>query len=176
MHILSPVTDNCSSWISGRGRMAVEMFSWPSLLEKMFGLAPIFDAGVTFGEKWHQKLSLWYQIDILTSCTSHLTPPATFPSPGRVHGNSGRVCKKMSWVNMINGWDITFKIMLLNMWQYCHKVICKELCIPVIDQWNVPFHQRSWLGSLYHHQRSGNNKISEILYNYYKTPEYVGLH
>ena len=26
MHILSPVTDNCSSWISGRGRMAVEMF------------------------------------------------------------------------------------------------------------------------------------------------------
>ena len=35
MHILSPVTDNCSSWISGRGRMAVEMFSWPSLHERM---------------------------------------------------------------------------------------------------------------------------------------------
>ena len=32
----SPVTDNCcSSWISGRGRMAVEMFSWPSLHERM---------------------------------------------------------------------------------------------------------------------------------------------
>ena len=31
MHILSSVTDNCSSWISGRGRMAVEMFSWPSV-------------------------------------------------------------------------------------------------------------------------------------------------
>ena len=30
VHILSPVTDNCSSWISGRGRVAVEMFSWPS--------------------------------------------------------------------------------------------------------------------------------------------------
>ena len=29
------VTDNCSSWISGRGRMAVEMFSWPSLHERM---------------------------------------------------------------------------------------------------------------------------------------------
>ena len=27
VHILSPVTDNCSSWFSGRGRMAVEMFS-----------------------------------------------------------------------------------------------------------------------------------------------------
>ena len=24
---ISPVTDNCSSWISGRGRMAIEMFS-----------------------------------------------------------------------------------------------------------------------------------------------------
>ena len=35
MHILSPVTDNCSSWISGRRRMAVEMFSWPSLHERM---------------------------------------------------------------------------------------------------------------------------------------------
>ena len=34
VHILSPVTDNCSSWISGRGRMAVEMFSWPSLHKK----------------------------------------------------------------------------------------------------------------------------------------------
>ena len=35
MNILSPVTDNCSSWISGRGRMTVEMFSWPSLHERM---------------------------------------------------------------------------------------------------------------------------------------------
>ena len=29
MHILSPVTDNCPSWISGRERMAVEIISWP---------------------------------------------------------------------------------------------------------------------------------------------------
>ena len=35
MHILLPVTDTCSSWISGRGRMAIEMFSWPSLHERM---------------------------------------------------------------------------------------------------------------------------------------------
>ena len=35
MHIVSPLTDNCSSWISGRGRMVVEMFSWPSLHERM---------------------------------------------------------------------------------------------------------------------------------------------
>ena len=35
VHILSPVTDNCSSWISGRGRMAVEMFSWPNLHERI---------------------------------------------------------------------------------------------------------------------------------------------
>ena len=32
-HIL-PVTDICSSWISRRGRMAVESFLWPSLQEK----------------------------------------------------------------------------------------------------------------------------------------------
>ena len=34
-HILSPLTDNWSSWISGRGRMAVEIISWPNLHEKM---------------------------------------------------------------------------------------------------------------------------------------------
>ena len=28
MHILSPETDNCPSWISGRGRMTVENISW----------------------------------------------------------------------------------------------------------------------------------------------------
>ena len=28
MHILSTVTDRCPSWISGRGRMTVEMISW----------------------------------------------------------------------------------------------------------------------------------------------------
>ena len=35
VHILSPVTDKCSSWISGRRRMAVEMVSWPSLHERI---------------------------------------------------------------------------------------------------------------------------------------------
>ena len=27
--ILSPVTDNCSTWISGRERLIIEMISWP---------------------------------------------------------------------------------------------------------------------------------------------------
>ena len=35
VHILPPVTNNCSSWINGRGRMAVDIFSWPSLHERM---------------------------------------------------------------------------------------------------------------------------------------------
>ena len=35
-HILSPLTDNFSSWISGRGRMAVKIISWPNLHEKMW--------------------------------------------------------------------------------------------------------------------------------------------
>ena len=29
MHMLSPVTDNCPSWINGRERMTVEIVSWP---------------------------------------------------------------------------------------------------------------------------------------------------
>ena len=29
MHILSPVTGNCPSWISGREKMTVEIISWP---------------------------------------------------------------------------------------------------------------------------------------------------
>ena len=35
LHILSPVTDNCSCGFSGRGRMAVKFFSWPSLHKRM---------------------------------------------------------------------------------------------------------------------------------------------
>ena len=35
VYIISPVNENCSTWISGRGRMAVELFSWPSLHEIM---------------------------------------------------------------------------------------------------------------------------------------------
>ena len=38
MHILTPVTDNCSSWISRRGRMAVEIFSWPSFHDVLIEL------------------------------------------------------------------------------------------------------------------------------------------
>ena len=35
VYILSPVIDNCSSWISGRRRMAIEIFSRPNLHERM---------------------------------------------------------------------------------------------------------------------------------------------
>ena len=35
MHILSLVSDNYSSWINERGRMVVEIFSWPSLHKRM---------------------------------------------------------------------------------------------------------------------------------------------
>ena len=36
MPFLSPVNDNCPSWISGRVRMVVEFFSCPSLNERMW--------------------------------------------------------------------------------------------------------------------------------------------
>ena len=36
VRILSPVTDNSLSWISGRERMVVENFSWSNLNERMF--------------------------------------------------------------------------------------------------------------------------------------------
>ena len=35
MHILWPLTNSCSSWISESGRMALEFFSWPSRHERM---------------------------------------------------------------------------------------------------------------------------------------------
>ena len=46
VHILSPVTDNCYSWISGRGRMAVEMFSWPVSTKECAGRGPSVRASV----------------------------------------------------------------------------------------------------------------------------------
>ena len=36
VHILSPVTDNCPSWISGRERMAIEIISWPISMKECF--------------------------------------------------------------------------------------------------------------------------------------------
>ena len=36
MPILSPVTDNCPSWISGRERKVIEIFSWPNLNKRKF--------------------------------------------------------------------------------------------------------------------------------------------
>ena len=47
MHILSPVTDNCPSWISGRERMAVEIISWPISTKdcrQTWGLSPWLSA------------------------------------------------------------------------------------------------------------------------------------
>ena len=35
VHVLSPETDNCPSWISGRERMTVENISWLNLYERM---------------------------------------------------------------------------------------------------------------------------------------------
>ena len=35
VHILSPETDNCPSWISGRERMTLENISWSNLQERM---------------------------------------------------------------------------------------------------------------------------------------------
>ena len=43
LRILSPVTDNCLSWISGRERMAVEIISWPIFTKeccRMWGSNP----------------------------------------------------------------------------------------------------------------------------------------
>ena len=47
--------------------------------------------------KWRQDVQNDVKIVILTSCTRvvlHLSCKTTFPSPGRVHGNPGRACKK----------------------------------------------------------------------------------
>ena len=49
---------------------------------------------------WHQDVQNDVKIVILTSCTRVVLHPScktTFPSPGRVHGNSDRVCKNISF-------------------------------------------------------------------------------
>ena len=68
--------------------------------QEMFGSVPIEDVDVeTFGgndvnmtsehEKWRQNVT-----DIMHEVVLHPSREITFPSPGWVHGNSGRVCKK----------------------------------------------------------------------------------
>ena len=73
----------------------------------------------------HQKWRLNVKFVTLTSCTRNVLHPSfkmTFPSPGRIHGNSGRVCKKKAFLHtgpefpwsrpglgnaVLNGWSKT---------------------------------------------------------------------
>ena len=72
--------------------------------QEKFGTAPILSVDVeTFGGNWRQYVKNDVKIVILTSCTRVVLQPSCktiFPSPGRVHGNPGRVCKK-GFVNTV---------------------------------------------------------------------------
>ena len=86
------------------------------LNHEMFGLAPLLYVGVkTFGGKWRQhdvKTSKWrenrhpavvHESRLTTSPPPHPSSSCktTLSNPGRVHRNSGRVCKEMLFL-----WDI----------------------------------------------------------------------
>ena len=63
VNTLSLGIDNCSSWISGRGRMAVEIFSWPNLHERMCRTCAelgvwTMKSGQTLFELRHEKTCL----------------------------------------------------------------------------------------------------------------------
>ena len=58
-----------------------------------------------FGGNWRQDVKNDVKIVILTSCMTvvlHHSCKTTFPSPGCVHGNPGRVCKKRNILSMDN--------------------------------------------------------------------------
>ena len=69
--------------------------------QDLFSSAPTFDVDVgTFSGKWPQKLTSWRPNSILSSYTRVVLHPScktTFPSPSRVHRNSGQVHKKTNW-------------------------------------------------------------------------------
>ena len=71
VHILSPVTDNCLSWISRRGRMAVEIISWP----------------VSTNVMWQGWDSNSWRMDLQSDM-----PPTVLQSPGKK--------KKFKWIFM----------------------------------------------------------------------------
>ena len=66
VHILSPGTDNCHYWISGRKRMAVENISWSNLHEKMLptrrGLIEPATSWSPVGRAWRPWI-LWADIE-----------------------------------------------------------------------------------------------------------------
>ena len=101
--------------------------------QEMFGTAPLLYVDVeTFGGNWRENdvnTSKWRQnvkIVILTSCTRVVLHPSCetiFPSPGRVHGNPGRVCKKI----------VTVIVSEL----HCSSKFCKESCQNMPDNMNI---------------------------------------
>ena len=60
MHILSPETDNCPSWISGRERMTVENISWSVSNELVEGVRIFKGAKYTFRVGKSVEIFLWF--------------------------------------------------------------------------------------------------------------------
>ena len=85
--------------------------------------------------KWRQDVKNDVRIPILTSCTRVVLHPScktTFPSPGRVHGNPGRVCKK-KFSDRRKGRPLFFKSKFENL-QHIHTAGDWKICSDDIYQ------------------------------------------
>ena len=68
VHILSPVTDNCPPWISGRERLAVEITSWPNSLKECCASDRATMPGLPLFYEWceHKNWELFTQQSLIS--------------------------------------------------------------------------------------------------------------
>ena len=89
VHILSPETDNCPSWISGRERMTVENISWsiftdncPSWISERERMTVENISWSIFTKECCRSRRGWTRDLLVSSRTPHPTEP---PRPGHSH-------------------------------------------------------------------------------------------
>ena len=103
--------------------------------QKKFGMAPLLYVDIKkFGGNWREnnvktsKMTSKHQnryTDVLHENLLHPSCETTFPCPGRVHGNPGRVCKKMkSWYMYIKAFyhfHLVWENCSVRPRDWCHK-------------------------------------------------------
>ena len=101
--------------------------------------------------KWPQDVINDVKIAILTSCTRvvlhvrrhFLSCKTTFPSPGRAHGNSGRVCKN---IRIFNGCEVLIENSVTRV-TFRHHDVCRVMPNSYPNDGIFNLHQRTIMDS-----------------------------
>ena len=153
MHILSPETDNCPSWISGRERMTVENILWSNLQERMLP-NPQRSSWIRFWWRCRKCLPIkphFYRAGLIFQvvnqyCAHSFTRNWQLPFLNQLKGEND--CKNISWSNLQERMLPTLQgSSCIQFWWRCRK--CEKLLLDIRMRdglWSSD-HDISWPGA-----------------------------